>query len=163
MRLWINACWEVKKCLVSDNCKLIKIIFYLRCSLSWLIFLVGLSLRSVQFSRVWIEFWGTAKWSWVNVDLWDPMTICNKNSRDYKKHVITMIDSVTGWFKLSQLKGTPDAFVYMKRFDSAWLTCYPHPREIWFDNGGEFMAEFSELCDNMDLKQRLLLRKGLRN
>ena len=30
------------------------------------------------------------------------------------------------------------------------------PREIGFDNGGEFIAEFSELCDNMGLKQRPL-------
>ena len=65
-----------------------------------------------------------------------------------------MVDPVTGWFELSQLKGKPDVFVCMKRFDSTWLACYPRPREIGFDNGGEFMAEFSELCDNMGLKQR---------
>ena len=36
------------------------------------------------------------KWSQVNVDLWGPKRICNKNSKHYKIHVITMIDSVTG-------------------------------------------------------------------
>ena len=41
----------------------------------------------------------------------------------------------------------------MKCFDSAWLACYPRPREVGFNNGGEFMAEFSDLCDNMGLKQ----------
>ena len=64
-----------------------------------------------------------------------------------------MVDPVTGWFVLYQLKGKPNAFVCMKRFDSTWLARYPHPREIGFDNGGEFMAEFSDLCDNMGLKQ----------
>ena len=41
----------------------------------------------------------------------------------------------------------------MKRYDSAWLALYLRPREVGFDNGGEFIAEFSELCDNMGLKQ----------
>ena len=94
----------------------------------------------------------TTKWSQVNVDLWDPKTIRNKNGKDYKIHVMTMVDPVTRWFELSQLKDKPDTFVWMKRFDSAWLARYPRPREIGFDNGGEFMAEFSELCDSMGLK-----------
>ena len=55
-----------------------------------------------------------------------------------------------------QLKGKSDGFVCMKRSDSAWLACYPRLREIRFDNEGELMAEFSELCDNMGLKQRSL-------
>ena len=67
---------------------------------------------------------------------------------------MTMVDPVTGWFELSQLKGKPDAFVCMQCFDSAWLACYPGPREVRFDNGEEFMAEFSDLCNNMGLKQR---------
>ena len=41
----------------------------------------------------------------------------------------------------------------MNHFDSTWLACYPRPKEIGFDYWGEFMAEFSELCDNMSLKQ----------
>ena len=64
-----------------------------------------------------------------------------------------MVDPVTGWFKLAQLRDKPNAFVAMKRFDSQWLARYPRPREIGFDNGGEFMAEFRDLCDNMGLKR----------
>ena len=94
------------------------------------------------------------KWSRVYVDLWGPKIIRNKNGKTYKIHVMTMVDPVTGWFELSQLKGKPDAFVCIKCFDSALLARYPRPREIGFNNGGEFMAEFSELCDNMGLKQR---------
>ena len=70
------------------------------------------------------------KWSRVNVDLWDPKTIYNKNIKNYQLYVITMVDPVMGWFGLSQLKGKSNAFVCMKRFDSAWLACYPCPREI---------------------------------
>ena len=94
------------------------------------------------------------KWSQINVDLWGPKTICNKNGKDYKIYVMTIIDPVTGWFGLSRLKGKPNAFVCMKRVDSTWLACYPRPREIGPNKGEEFMAEFSELCNNMGLKQR---------
>jgi hypothetical protein len=31
---------------------------------------------------------------------------------------------------------------------------YPRPREIGFDNGGEFMSEFKDLCENMGLKKK---------
>ena len=94
------------------------------------------------------------KWSRVNVDMWGPKTIRNKNGKTYKIHVMTMVDPVTGWFELAQLRDKPNAFMAMKRFDSQWLARYPRPREIGFDNGGEFMAEFRDLCDNMGLKRR---------
>ena len=40
------------------------------------------------------------KWSRLNVDLWSPKTIQNKNCKDYKIHAMTMVDSVTRWFEL---------------------------------------------------------------
>ena len=64
-----------------------------------------------------------------------------------------MVDPVTGWFELFQLKGKPNKFVCMKRFNSAWLARYPRPRTIEFDNGGAFMVEFLEFCDNKGLKE----------
>ena len=88
----------------------------------------------------------------MNVDLWNLKTIRNKNVKNYHIHVMTMIDPVTEWFELFQLKGKPNAFVCMKRSDSAWLVRYPCLREIEFNNGGDFRAEFSELCNNTSLK-----------
>ena len=38
--------------------------------------------------------------------------------------------------------------------DSVWLARYPRPREIGFDGGSEFKAEFRELCDNMGLRKK---------
>ena len=38
------------------------------------------------------------KFSRVNVDLWGPKTVKNKNGWDYKIHIMTMVDPVTGWF-----------------------------------------------------------------
>ena len=94
------------------------------------------------------------KWSQVNIDLLGLKTICNKSRKVYKIFVMTMADPVTGWFELTQLKDKPNAFVVMKRFNSSWLARYPQPREIGFDNGGEFMAEFKDLCNNMGFKRR---------
>ena len=96
------------------------------------------------------------KWSQVNIDLWGPKTVQNKNGKNYHIYMMTMVDPVTGWFELSRLKGKPDVFVCMKHVDSTWLARYPRPRAIGFDNGGEFMADFSDLCNNMGFKQRPL-------
>ena len=67
---------------------------------------------------------------------------------------MTMVNPVTGWFEQAQLYGTPTASRYMQIFDNAWLARYPCPREIGFDNGGEFRAEFRELTINMGLKAK---------
>ena len=32
--------------------------------------------------------------------------------------------------------------------DNVWQARYPRPREIGFDNGGEFKAKFRVLCNN---------------
>ena len=44
------------------------------------------------------------KWIRVNVDLFGPKTILNKNGYDYQLHVLTMVDPVTGWFERCQLE-----------------------------------------------------------
>ena len=58
---------------------------------------------------------------------------------------MTMVNPVTGWFEQAQLYGTPTASQCMQIFDNTQLACYPRPREIGFDNGGDFKAEFREL------------------
>ena len=93
------------------------------------------------------------KWSRVNVDLWGPKSVDN-GEYTYQVHVMTMVDPVTGWFELAPLYGAPTAFRAQQLLDNTWLARYPRPREIGFDNGGEFMAEFKDLCNNMGLKQK---------
>ena len=65
-----------------------------------------------------------------------------------------MIDPVTGWFEVAALKDSPNAYEVQRLFDSYWLARYPRPREIGFDNGSEFKAEFKELCNKMGLKRK---------
>jgi hypothetical protein len=94
------------------------------------------------------------KWNRVNVDLWGPASIHNKDGTTYKIHVMTMIDPTTGWFELATLLHGPTAAEAQRLLDSVWLARYPRPREIGFDGGSEFKAEFQDLCDNMGLKKR---------
>ena len=93
----------------------------------------------------------------VNVDLWGPKTVKNKNGWNYQIHVMTMVDPVTGWFEQAQLYGSPTVYRCQQIFDNTWLASYPRPREIGFDNEGEFKAEFKQLCANMGLKEKTSL------
>ena len=61
------------------------------------------------------------KWSRVNVDLWGPKTVRNKNGYDYQIRVMTMVDPVTGWFELEQLFDNPTAFRCQQILDTSWL------------------------------------------
>mmetsp|Transcript_53643 Transcript_53643/g.61010 ORF Transcript_53643/g.61010 Transcript_53643/m.61010 type:complete len:157 (-) Transcript_53643:66-536(-) len=74
-----------------------------------------------------------------------------------------MIDPVTGWFEQAQLYGKPTASRCMRIFDTTWLACYPRPREIGFNNEGEFKAEFKELTMNIGLKAKESLTWNLQS
>ena len=41
-----------------------------------------------------------------------------------------------------------------RRLDSVWLACYLRPQQIGFYSGGEFKAEFKELCEHMGLAHK---------
>ena len=95
------------------------------------------------------------KWQRVNVDLWGPASVHNKiDGKTHQIHVMTMVDPVTGWFELAHLTTGPTALEAQRLLDSVWLARYPRPKEIGFDNGSEFKAEFRELCENMGLKKK---------
>ena len=63
-------------------------------------------------------------WSRVNVDLWGPATVNNKDGKTYKIHVMTMIDPTTGWFELASLRNGPTALEAQRLLDSVWLAHY---------------------------------------
>lgn len=69
-------------------------------------------------------------------------------------HVMTMIDLATGWFEVAALKNGATTLEAQRLLDSVWLSQYPRPREIGFDGGGKFKAEFAKLCYNMGMKKK---------
>ena len=62
--------------------------------------------RNVIF---YLEKGEVTKWNRVNVDLWSPKTVKDKNSWNYQ----------------AQLYGTPTASCCQQIFDTTWLACYP--------------------------------------
>ena len=65
-----------------------------------------------------------------------------------------MFDPVIGWFEQQQLYGKSTTYCCQEILDNIWLARYPRPKEIGFDNRGEFKAEFPVLCNNMGMKAK---------
>jgi transposase InsO family protein len=42
----------------------------------------------------------------------------------------------------------------MNKFDDVWLSRYPRPEYIGFDNGGEYKNVFEELVNNFGIKKK---------
>jgi hypothetical protein len=55
-----------------------------------------------------------------------------------------MIDPATSWFEITQIK-SKDAPTVANAVEQTWLTRYPWPTQIIYDNGTEFMAEFADM------------------
>ena len=64
-----------------------------------------------------------------------------------------MIDPATGWFEVKDL---PDATAdsCMRAFDDVWLSRYPRPKELGYDNGNEYKAVFEEMRANFGLGKK---------
>ena len=75
-------------------------------------------------------------WNRVNVDLMGPFTV---KIYDKKQQLLalTMIDPTTGWFEATQIKDDT-AETVSAAFDETWLSRYPRPQYIGYDNGKEY-------------------------
>ena len=58
-----------------------------------------------------------------------------------------MIDTATGWFKMTQIPNKTAAEI-ADITKKIWFTCYPLPQRIVFDRSTKFMAEFPKMCQN---------------
>jgi hypothetical protein len=65
---------------------------------------------------------------------------------------LTMIDPSTGWFEDKDVKDKSSK-ESMNIFDDVWLSRYPRPECIGFDNGGEYKNVFEELVNNYGIKK----------
>lgn len=92
-------------------------------------------------------------WNRVNIDMIGPLTV-QTPTKSYTLKALTMIDPATGWF---EVKDVPDATAdtCMKVFDNVWLTRYPRPQYLGFDNGNEYKAVFEEMRKNYSLKRKV--------
>ena len=85
------------------------------------------------------------------MDLIGPYTIERKGKHKHGKKkkdltlwCVTMIDPVTSWFEIAEIK-TKRADIIANAVETTWLTRYPYPAQVVLDRGKELMAEFSEM------------------
>ena len=86
-------------------------------------------------------------WKQVNVDVVGPFTVRTSNNKRHTLQALTMLDPVTGWFEIKDLKEV-NSETTTEAFNNCWLSRYPRPQQIGFDNGSEFKKTFVELCHN---------------
>ena len=114
-------------------------------------------------------------WHTVHTDLIGPYSITAKQfhtdgsivERELSLTCMTMIDPVTGWFeivevpsyivddvnkKLTKEQIDKSSARISRLFDQAWLSRYPRPNKVVFDNGSEFKKDFVPLLHDWLVK-----------
>ena len=91
-------------------------------------------------------------WSRVNVDLIGPYVVRTATTT-HTPRALTMIDPVTNWFEVTAILDKSTGTV-MEAFNNTWLTRYPRPQYIGYDNGSEFKAQFKQMCINYGMKEK---------
>jgi transposase InsO family protein len=85
-------------------------------------------------------------WERLCIDLIGPYIIGSKGNES-KLHCLTMIDPVTGWFEIAEIRDK-SSYTVMDVLEQTWLTRYPKPTEIISDRGTEFMGEVRQSLQN---------------
>ena len=115
-------------------------------------------------------------WRTVHTDLIGPYSITAKQIQpegkikevELKLTAMTMVDPATGWFEIAEVPYyNIDDVKYDKEdyldkssarisriFNHTWLSRYPRPAEIIFDNGSEFKMHFMTLLKDFEIKPK---------
>ena len=105
-----------------------------------------------QYGKLPAKVAEATPWQIVCIDLVGPWSV--KTPSGIKKlSAFTAIDPATSWFEIVSIPDKNAATV-MDVFHNCWLTRYPRPIKVTFDNGSEFKAVFKEMCDNFGIKCR---------
>jgi transposase InsO family protein len=86
-------------------------------------------------------------WQKLCVDLIGRYEIRRKAKKTLHLWCVTMIDPATGWFEMREISNKKADYI-ANVVEQAWLTRYPKPEMILFDQGKEFMAEFASMVKN---------------
>jgi hypothetical protein len=83
-------------------------------------------------------------WDKLCVDMIGPYNIKLKRKPPLTLWCVTMIDPATSWFEMAEVKDK-EAITVASIVEQTWLTRYPWPSTITFDQGKEFMGAFAEM------------------
>jgi len=104
-------------------------------------------------------------WEKVHINLIGPYTVSALQQRPGQKRemtelsliAMTFIDPATGWFEIVKVPTIVDksSAPISQLFDQVWLSRYPRPKEVIFDNGSEFKSDFVPLLKDFQIKPKL--------
>ena len=84
-------------------------------------------------------------WSRVNVDLIGPYVVQTPTTT-HTLCALTMTDPVTTWFEVTAILDK-SADTVMEAFNNTWLTRYPQPQYIVYDNRSKFKVQSTVQAD----------------
>ena len=90
-------------------------------------------------------------WECVCVDLIGPYTVTDKMGNDRILTAMTFIDPATGWFEVTEIPEKNSARI-SQIFNNTWLSRYPRPQKVIFDNRNEFKKDFLPLLKDFAIK-----------
>ena len=110
-------------------------------------------------------------WEALCVDLIGPYTLMGADGSTVDFMCLTMIDPATGWFEMVELpltmshKDHGGELLIRETFDKSsaqvsrlvnksWLSRYPRPRHVVYDNGSEFKLHFQFLCQTYGITRK---------
>ena len=63
---------------------------------------------------------------------------------------MTFVDPVTGWFEIAEITDKTSTRI-SQIFNNTWLSRYPRPRKVIFDNENEFKKDFLHLLKDFSI------------
>ena len=101
-------------------------------------------------------------WDTVHIDLIGPYAVTvNQYQPGHKKPkqvdleliAMTFIDPSTGWFEVAEVPSIDRSSARISNlFNDVWLSRYPRPKKVIFDNGSEFKKDFLPLLKDFEIK-----------
>lgn len=98
-------------------------------------------------------------WQLLCMDLIGPYTVTLKKNKETTLSAMTFIDPATGWFEICEI-GNKTSAQMSHLLNRVWLSRYPRPTKIIFDNGNEFKKDFKFIFDDYGVKCRITTIKN---
>ena len=91
-------------------------------------------------------------WDTVCIDLIGSFTSTDQKGDDRIFNAMTFVDPATGWFEIAEITDKTNARFSLIFNNTSWLSRYPRPRKVIFDNGKKFKTDFLPLLKDFGIK-----------
>ena len=98
-------------------------------------------------------------WGTMCTNLVGPYTITDQKSNDRGINAMIVVDSAIWWFEIAKITDKTSSRISQIN-NNTWLSRYPRPRKIIFDNGNEFKKDFLPLLKDLSIKPTLTTIKN---